>query len=157
MKRRWLVITPLLCLAACSIPSDQPARKKAPPSPVVKVADESRRFTSENRVKIDFVEDHLLGKDYLPGGNLAEYKQGENSYQQFLTRVETPDKAAFLLVDFRNDLTDAKYLAHMGGYFGHDGDQPVLVFQKGRSLAGVIGLPEKEADMAARVFAAALD
>ena len=157
MKRRWLVITPLLCLAACSIPNDQPARKKAPKRPVVKVADESRRFTLENRVKIDFVEDNLLGKDYLPGGNLAEYKQGEKNYQQFLTRVDTAEKAAFLLVDFRDDLTDAKYLAYMGGYFGHDGDQSVLVFQKGRSLAGVIGLPEKEADMAARVFAAALD
>ncbi len=157
MKRRWLVSTPLLCLAACSIPSDQPARKKAPKRPVVKVADESHRFTSENRVKIDFVKDNLLGKDYLPGGNLAEYKQGDKSYQQFLTRVDTAQKAAFLLVDFRDDLTDAKYLAYMGGYFGHDGDQPVLVFQKGRSLAGVIGLPEKEADIAARVFAATLD
>ena len=157
MKRRWLVITPLLCLAACSIPSDQPARKKAPKRPVVKVADESHRFTSENRVKIDFVKDNLLGKDYLPGGNLAEYKQGDKSYQQFLTRVDTAEKAAFLLVDFRDDLTDAKYLAYMGGYFGHDGDQPVLVFQKGRSLAGVIGLPEKEADIAARVFAATVD
>ncbi len=157
MKRRWLVITPLLCLAACSIPTDQPARKKAPKRPVVEVADESRRFTSENRVKIDFVKDHLLGKDYLPGGNLAEYEQGDTSYQQFLTRVDTAQKAAFLLVDFRDDLTDAKYLAYMGGYFGHDGDQPVLVFQKGRSLAGVIGLPEKEADIAARVFAATLD
>ena len=60
-------------------------------------------------------------------------------------------------MDFRNDLTDPKYIAYMGGYFGHDGDQPVLVFQKGRSLAGVIGLPEKEADMAVRVFAARLD
>ena len=103
MKRRWLVITPLLCLAACSIPTDQPVAKKAPQRPVVKVADESRRFTSENRVKIDFVKDHLLGKDYLPGGNPAEYKQGEKSYQQFLTRVDTPDKAAFLLGGFRNE------------------------------------------------------
>ena len=157
MKQRWLLITLLLCLAACGIPSDQPVAKKAPKRPVVEVADESRRFTSENRVRIDFVKDHLLGKDYLPGGNLAEYKQGDKSYQQFLTRVDTAQKAAFLLVDFRDDLTDPKYLAHMGGYFGHDGDQPVLVFQKGKSLAGVIGLPEKEADLVARVFAAALD
>ena len=157
MKRRWLVITPLLCLTACSIPSDQPVQKKAPKRPVVAVADESWRFTSENRVSIDFVKDNLLGKDYLPGGNLAEYKQGNKTYQQFLTRVETGEKAAFLLVDFRNALTDPKYIAYMGGYFRHDGDQPVLVFQKGRSLAGVIGLPEKEADMAVRVFAARLD
>jgi len=151
------MVTPLLCLTACSIPSDQPAEKKTLRRPIVEVADESRRFTSENRVSIDFVKNNLLGKDYLPGGNLAEYKQGNKSYQQFLTRVKTAEKAAFLLVDFRNDLRDPKYLAHMGGYFGHDGDQPVLVFQKGRSLAGVIGLPEKDADMAARVFAGALD
>ena len=157
MKRRSLLITPLLCLAACSIPSDQPVEKQTPKRPVVEVADESRRFTSENRISIEFVKNNLLGKDYLPGGNLAEYKQGDKSYRQFLTRVETAEKAAFLLVDFRNDLTDAKYIAHMGGYFGHDNDQPVLVFQKGKSLAGVIGLPEKDADLAARVFAGALD
>ena len=79
MKPRWLVITPLLCLTACSIPSDQPVQKKAPKRPVVEVVDESWRFTSENRVSIDLVKDNLLGKDYLPGGNLAEYKQGNKT------------------------------------------------------------------------------
>jgi hypothetical protein len=44
----------------------------------------------------------------------------------------------------------------MGGYFGMDGDRPVYIFQKGVFLAGFVGLPEKDADVLARQFAARL-
>ncbi|HKW97826.1 MAG TPA: hypothetical protein VJN43_08825 [Bryobacteraceae bacterium] len=105
---------------------------------------------------MQLVDDHLLGKDFLPGGNLAEYRSKGKTYQQFLIHAKSPEDAALLLFDFKNHLRDAKFLAHMGGYFGMDGAQPVYIFPKGPFLAGLVGLPEKEADPLARQFAAHL-
>jgi len=45
----------------------------------------------------------------------------------------------------------------MGGYFGMDGAAPVYILQKGAFLAGFVGLPEKDADLLARQFAARLN
>lgn len=103
------------------------------------------------------VGDQILGKDFLPGGNLAEYRQKGKTYQQFLVRAKSPEAAALLLFDFKSHLRDAKFLAHMGGYFGMDGAQPVYIFQKSAFLAGFVGLPEKDADPLARQFAARLN
>jgi len=103
------------------------------------------------------LDDHILGKDFLPGGNVAEYRRKGKTYQQFLVHLKSPDAAALLLFDFKNHLRDAKFLPHMGGYFGMDGAAPVYVFPKGAFLAGIVGLPEKEADLLARQFAARLD
>jgi hypothetical protein len=51
-------------------------------------------------------------------------------------------------------LADAKFLPSFGGYFGMDGETPWFVFVKGRYLAGVVGLPQEEADLVARELAA---
>lgn len=103
------------------------------------------------------VEDHVLGKDFLPGGNVAEYKRKGKTYQQFLVHAKSAEAAALLMFDYKGHLRDAKYLPHMGGYFGADGAMPVYLFQKGAFLAGFTGLPEKEADPLARQFAARLN
>ncbi len=148
----WLALGAVL--AGCSGP--QPPPKKIVPA-AVKVSDESRRFPSKDQVKIELVDQKLLGKDFLPGGNLAEYKLKGKTYQQFLIRAQTPDKAAFLLLDFKNVLTDARFVPHMGAFYGRDGDQPVYVLQKGVWLAGYVGLTDKEAEPLAREFAARLN
>jgi hypothetical protein len=119
--------------------------------------DESRRFPLADRVALRLVDDHVLGKDFLPGGNVADYKRKGKTYQQFLVRSTSNEAAALLMFDFKGHLKDAKYLAHMGGYFGLDGSTPVYMFQKGVFLAGFVGLPEKDADVLARQFAARLD
>ena len=156
MRLKWSLLIMGFC-AACSIPSDQPAEKKAAePVPVVKPSDESRRFPSKDRVKIELVDNHIMGKDFLAGGNVAKYKRRDKTYRQFLTQAKNAEAAALLLYDYSNTLSDARYLAHMGGYFGKDGDEEVLVLQKGKWVAGVVGLPEKEADLVARDFAARL-
>ena len=103
------------------------------------------------------VNDHILGKDFLPGGNVAEYRRKGKTYQQFLIHAKSADAAALLLFEFKGHLSDAKYLAHMGGYFGMDGTNPVYIFPKGGFLAGFSGLPEKDADLLARQFAARLN
>lgn len=145
-------------LAACGGQSEAPAeaaKQAAPARP--KPPDESRRFPAEGRLKVDLIDANLLGKHYLPGGNLAEYERNGKKFRMFLAVAETPDAAAFLMLDFKNDLADAKYVSHMGGYFGRDGDEPVFVLQKGKYLAGVVGLDEQQADLAARELASRLD
>lgn len=150
-----------LCFAAasCGGPSQEQApvtaEKKAPPA--AKPPDESRRFPSANQVKHEIVDDHLLGKDFLPGGNLAAYERDGKKYQQFLISRESPDQATFLMMDFKNELRDAKFIGHFGGYFGFDGDTPILLFPRNNFLAGIAGLPLEEADQVARDFAARLN
>ena len=156
---RWSVAVILVAaLAACGGQSEAPvesAKQAAPALP--KPPDESRRFPAEGRLKVGLIDANLLGKHYLPGGNLAEYERNGKKFRMFLAVAESPDAAAFLMLDFKNDLADAKYVSHMGGYFGRDGDQPVFVLQKGTYLAGVVGLDEQEADLAARELAARLN
>jgi hypothetical protein len=143
----------ILCACGSSTPKQQPAS-----TPIIALApaDESRRFPLAGQIGMRMVNDHILDKDFLPGGNVAEYKQRGRTYQQFLIRAGTPEAAALLLFEHKSHLRDPKYLAHMGGYFGMDGDKPVYIFQKGVFLAGFVGLPEKDADVLARQFAARL-
>ena len=140
-------------LSACSSPPAQNAPAAAPAKP----QDESRRFPLADQVSMRLVDDHVLDKDFLPGGNVAEYKRKGKTYQQFLVHAKSSEAAALLLFDFKGHLRDAKFLPHMGGYFGMDGATPVYILQKAAFLAGFVGLPEKDADLLARQFAARLD
>ena len=151
--RSYFLAGGLAILCACgSTPPKQQFRIVLAPAP----PDESRRFPMAGQISMRVVNDHILGKDFLPGGNVAEYKQKSKTYQQFLVRSGTPEAAALLLFEHKSHLRDPKFLGHMGGYFGMDGDKPVYIFQKGIFLAGFVGLPEKDADVLARQFAARL-
>jgi len=156
MKRFWpAVLAVALCACGGAPPKEPP--QSAPAPAAAKPVDEGRRFPLADRMSLRLVDDHILGKDYLPGGNVAEYKRKGKTYQQFLVRSTDAQSAALLMFDFKSHLKDAKFLAHMGGYFGMDGATPVYMFQKSMFLAGFVGLPEKDADVLARQFAARLD
>jgi hypothetical protein len=157
MTRRFVCVLAIGLLGGCGggeAPQQTAAQKE--PAPVAKPPDQSRRFPSTNQVKIEIVDNHLLGKDFLPGGNLAEYEREGKKYQQFLITAKTPDQATFMMMDFKAQLSGAKFLGHFGGYFGLDGETPVLLFPLNNYLAGVVGLPQDEADLVARDFAARL-
>jgi len=156
MSRRSPVLL-LALLAACGGAPPKEQTQAAPAPAAVKPPDESRRFPLAGQVSMRLVDNHVLGKDFLPGGNVAEYRLKGKTYQQFLVRSASAESAALLLFDFKSHLRDARFLAHMGGYFGMDGATPVYLFQKSVYLAGFVGLPEKEADPLARQFAARLD
>ena len=150
--RVWALVA-VAVLTGCSQPPAVETHKAvAPPPP----PDERVKFPLENQVSMQVVPDHLLGKSFLPGGNLAEYKQGNHAYRVFLVHAADAQKAAFLLVDWRNALTQPQYLPNMGGFFGTDAGAPVYVFSKGPYVAGWVGLPQAEADRLARQFAARL-
>jgi hypothetical protein len=157
MRREfWLpALMAMLCACGSAPPKEHPQSAPTPAAP--KPVDEGRRFPMADRVSVHLVDDHVLGKDYLPGGNVAEYRRKGRTYQVFLVHSQSAEAAALLLFDFKGHLREAKYLAHMGGYFGIDGTTPVYMFQKGVFLAGLLGLPEKEADPLARQLAARLD
>ena len=156
MRTKWWLAGALAVLAACGSPPPKEPAQNAPAAAPVKPPDEGRRFPLADQVSMRLVDDHVLGKDFLPGGNVAEYRRKGKTYQQFLVRAKSPEAAALLLFDFKGHLRDPKFLPHMGGYFGLDGATPVYLFPKGAYLAGFVGLAEKDADLLARQFAARL-
>jgi hypothetical protein len=99
------------------------------------------------------VNDHLLGKAFMPGGTLAHYKKGKLDYEMFLAKLATPTDAAILLPDWRKALADVKPVPSFGGLFGSDGGRPVFVFTKGAWMLGIAGLNEQDADQQGRVLA----
>ncbi len=154
---RPIVFALFVIAVSCSGPAPEPAKTpQLQPTSHQPPKDLSTKFPLTGQVKMQLVPDHLLGKDFMPGGNLADYKTADGVYQLFL--VEAPDAraAAFMLLDWKNAIPEAKYLAHMGGYYATDQGKPVYIFAKGPYLAGLVGLAEEKADPEARRFAARL-
>jgi len=150
-------IAALALLISCGNEPKPPAPEPAKPAAASRPADESRRFPLLNRVDTQVVEHELLGKPFMPGGTLAHYKRGKIEYSMFIAKMPSAQDAAFLLLDWNKALAGAKIVASFGGYFGQDAGRPVFVFAKGAWIAGVAGLTEKDADLAARTLAAHLD
>ncbi len=152
MKAYSVALLLMAALAGCSAP---PA---APPPPAAKVrpADETNKFPAQDRVKVEIALEHVLDKANLPAGNVATYEAKGRQWQLFLIKAKSNEAAALLLFDYKGRLAHVKFVPHFGGYAGEDGGTPMFLFQKGPYLAGVAGLPEKDADTLARTFAARL-
>ena len=150
-----------LAAAAALLISCGTEPKPAAPEPTrtaaLRPSDESRRFPLAGRVDTQVIGDHLLDKSFMPGGTLAHYKKGRTEYRMFIAKLPSPQDAAFRLLDWHKALAGAKLVPSFGGYFGQDSTQPVFVFAKGAWIAGVTGLPEKDADAVARTLAAHLN
>jgi hypothetical protein len=134
---------------------EAPAAPKSvePPKP----ADESRHFPKTNLGETKVVGNHLLGKVFMPGGTMAHYKRGKTEYDMFLAKLGSPLDSAILLPDWDKALVGSKLVPSFGGYFGLDAGRPVFVFSKGAWIAGIVGLPQKEADAEARTLAGQLN
>jgi len=152
-----LAATGAALLLSCGAEPKPAAPEPAHTAGTAKPADESRRFPLANRVDTLVVEHGLLGKPFMPGGTLAHFKRGKTEYIMFIAKMPSAQDAAFLLLDWNKALAGAKNIPSFGGYFGQDGGSPVFVFAKNAWIAGIAGLPEKDADLAARSLAAHLD
>lgn len=142
-------------------PSSAPAKQAEVSKPNQKPSDESRRFPTANLTGTEVVDRQLMGKAFMPGGTIAHYKKGKVEYDLFAARLADANAAAFLLPDWRKALSDgttaAQLVPSFGGYFGADAGRPVFVFSRGAWIAGVAGLPLKDADTEARTLAARLN
>src|SRR5206468_678576 len=110
---RILVFAFLLLGLSCSGPA--PESKSGPVVPSHEPPkDLATKFPLAGQVKMQLVPDHILGKDFMPGGNLADYKTEAGEYQVFLMEFPDVKAAAFKLLDWKTAIPDAKYLSSMG-------------------------------------------
>jgi hypothetical protein len=108
-------------------------------------------------VSSSIAAEHVLGKDFLPPGNVAEYSRDGKNYRLFLIAAESEEKATMLAYDIKIGLTDAAFIADYGGYAGTLDGEPWFIFPRRRVVAGIVGLPQEEAHELGRVFAAQLE
>lgn len=134
-----------------AVPQTEAAPKKNPPP-----ADHARWFPKKDQVSMTLVPGHVMGKDFLPGGNVARYQRGSQQYEMFLIAAPDTQTPALWTFDYKKQMPDAKLIPHFGGYFGKDGGRHAFVFAKNKWLVGIVGLAEKDADLAARDFAGRL-
>ena len=139
----------MVLLAGCS-PAPEPPK---PAAKHVAPVDESRKMPLENRVSAGIVDDHMLGRQWLPGGTLGHYKKGAKEWDLILVKAASPTTAAGWLLDFKRELDGSKVVPSFGGFYGTDKGRPAFVFTKGGWFAAVTGLTEAEADVVARPFA----
>ena len=152
-----LIAALAVLLAACGSQPTQPATTENPKQvEPAKPADESARFPKANLVETKVVGKEIMAKPFMPGGTIARYKNGKTEYEMFVAKLPSATDAAILLPDWNKALTGSKLVPSFGGYFGDDGGRPVFVFAKGAWIAGIAGLPEKQADAQARILAAEL-
>jgi hypothetical protein len=145
----------LALLSGCGsepAPAPTPVKKAAAPP-----ADESRRFPVTDRVDTTIVAEHILGHDFLPGGNLAHYKKGKVEYDLILIRCTNAQAAGILLFDYKTKLENPKVVPGFGGFAGKDGARDAFLFAKGPFLLGILGLPQDDADLVARQFATRIE
>ena len=164
MKRKLVISLPVfivvamaLLLASCGPAPAPPTAKKTVRVEAPPPREEWHRFPKAEMVETKLVETELMGKPFMPGGTLARYKRGGTEYEMFICRLSSSDDAAVLLAEWRTVLTNPKLVYSFGGYFGEDSGRPVFVFPKGTWIAGVAGLPQKDAEQKASSLAAYLD
>ena len=151
-----LAVLLLAGLVGCSSapePAATPAKAAVAPQPP---KDHTSLFSDAGKVGTKLVADHILDLKVLPGGSWAEYDVKGKKYQMFIIDTESTEAAAFMLPDVKAQMTNPQYIPWMGGYFGMLGDTQVFCFSKTHYVAGVVGLPEDQADPLARTLAAQL-
>jgi PBP1b-binding outer membrane lipoprotein LpoB len=156
VNRVLLLAAAGVLLAGCGSGS-KPASSESQAAETTRPADETSRFPAADRVSTEVVDNHLLNKSFLPGGAMAHYKKGQTAYDMFVVHFPTATDAAIALANLEAGLQSATVNRDLGSYFGTDAGRPLLVQPKDRWIAGVIGLPQAEAEQAARALLARLN
>lgn len=149
-----LLFSVLLACGQAPAPEAAQAPEPAPPPPP---RNESYRFPKEGLASTSIAAEHILGKDFLPPGNVAEYSRDGKTYTLFLIGAGGEEQATMLAFDIKGNLADSAFVADFGGYSGTLDGQPWFIFPKQRAVAGIVGLPQDEAHELGRVFASQLE
>lgn len=154
---RALLPFALAILAGCGSSPEPAARTEVPPATALAPAkDLTGLLPYAGQVSAKVVPDHIFDEPKLPGGTVGDYAVGSRKYQLIVVGSDNAQDAALLLLDIKGTLRNPEYLPNFGGYFGTLGTQPVFVFAKLQYVAGVVGLPQKDAEPIARILAARL-
>lgn len=132
------------------------AREPAQNAAAARAARESALLPKENVLEVKVVPKELLGKPFMPGGTIARYQKGKDSYEIFLSELPSETDSAIVIAHWDGALKNPKVIRSLDAYYGLDGQRPVYVFAKGHWVAGITGLPEQEADQQARRLAGRL-
>lgn len=151
-----ITVLPLVFLLSSCHPTEREAPVSSRRETRVAPVDETRRFPKANLAG-SRVAATVLGKDFLPGGTVAEYRRGSREWTLFVVKTASASAAAIALIDWKKALSDPELVPSFGGYFGSEGGKPTFVFTKNAWVAGVVGLNKNEADAQARALAARLD
>ncbi len=153
-----VIVISLLVASGCGAPEQgtAPAAEQTA-APMEQIRDQTHLFRKEGLVEAKVVNINLGGKDFMPGGNLAEYEKDGKKYQVFFTLRRNADRAMLLSMDYRDILDGQEFVPAYGGFYGMDGDIPTLVFQKQKYVVVVAGLQLEDADQAARMIAGYLN
>ena len=151
-----LLLTLLLACGQAPAPEAAQAPEPAPPPPPPP-RDQSFRFPKEGLVGTSIAADHVLGKDFLPPGNVAEYSRDGKTYTLFLINAAGEEQATMLAFDIKGNLTEPAFIADFGGHFGTLDGEPWFIFPRKGVVAGIVGLPQQEAHETGRAFAGLLD
>lgn len=111
---------------------------------------------SYGRISSSLVADPLLGVAQFPGGTVAEYKKGGKSFQQILFKAPNLPMTAAYLGYGKDAMTQPKFVASFGGYYGEIHGKPVFLFVKNEYVAGLVGLSLQDADAEGRIAAASI-
>lgn len=149
-----LLLTILLACGQAPAPETAEAPEPAAPPPP---REQSYRFPKEGLVGTSIAADHVLGKDFLPPGNVAEYSRDGKTHTLFLINAAGEEQATMLAFDIKGNLTEPAFIADFGGYSGTLDGEPWFIFPRKSVVAGIVGLPQQEAHEAGRVFAGLLD
>lgn len=155
---RAIAVIALFAAAGCGTSETGSAPEpESVATPAERILDQTHYFRKEGLVEAKVVDDHLAGKDFMPGGNLAEYDRGGKKFQVFFSQRRNADLAMFLFMDYKEVLADQKFVPHFGGYFGMDGETPTFIFPRGRYIVGITGLSLEDADQEGRWIAGYLN
>jgi hypothetical protein len=156
MKHLGAALLLSLLLACGQAPAPEAAQAPEPAAPPPP-RDQSYRFPKDGLVSTSIAADHILGKDFLPPGNVAEYSSGGKTYTLFLINEAGEEQATMLAYDIKLHFTDPAFIADFGGFSGTLDGEPWFIFPRRSVVAGVVGLSQEEAHEAGRVFAGQLE
>ena len=147
----------LLWLTGCNSsdvpPAAETAEGQARKLTHPKQEDLQRYMPRENRQSVALLEGNLFDDENLPAATVADYRQGSKEYQQFLFKAQNMGMAGVYLGYCKDAMSNPKFIAGFGGYFGEIDGKPVFAFVKNEYVTGLVGLSLEDADAQGRVIA----
>jgi hypothetical protein len=152
----WLPALPVLALALVSCGSDSASRRtvETPPTASAGTPESTRKpqvldrplALGAGKKGAEFVPDQLFGFAEMPGGNLGNFvSEAGTPYQRFAITHTNQNDATVTLALLVRRLGKLKTIHGYEGFRGPLGERNIWLFRHKNIVAGVLGLPDREA------------